>query len=58
VHVQSRLQPERPGAPLAITPDGLPCNEHWRGTAVNAYESGIIDELAADAIDRALRRPE
>jgi hypothetical protein len=40
----------------AITPDGLPGHEPWRGAAIRTYESGMMDEMAADAIDRALRR--
>ena len=37
-------------------PHGLPAHEPWRGAAIHAYESGIMDELTADAIGRALRR--
>lgn len=54
--INVRTSVDRRGRPHAMTPDGLPAHEPWRGAAIHAYESGVMDELTADAIDRALRR--
>lgn len=39
----------------ATTPDGLPAEEPWRGAAAHAYESGAMDELLVDAVNRIAR---
>ena len=39
----------------ATTPDGLPAEEPWRGAAEHAYESGAIDALLIDAMNRIAR---
>lgn len=36
----------------ACTPDGLPGEEPWRGAAQHANDSGILDEMAADTLER------
>jgi hypothetical protein len=43
------------GRPHACTPDGWPAHEPWRGAPVHAHESGAIDAVVMQALDR-LRR--
>jgi hypothetical protein len=43
------------GVLWAATPDALPAEEPWRGAAEHAHESGVIGQMAAEAIERALR---
>ncbi|MGY1667578.1 hypothetical protein [Geodermatophilus sp. SYSU D00696] len=45
------------GRPHATTPDGLPAEEPWRGAAVHAYDSGVIDEVVANAMEKYRTRP-
>lgn len=44
------------GRPWAVTPDGLPGEEPWRGVAVHAEESGAAELLRADTLRRAWRQ--
>lgn len=39
----------------ACTPDGLPAQEPWRGAAEHAHSSGVMEDLARDALERAYR---
>ena len=40
------------GQVWACTADGLPAEEPWRGAAVHVAESGVMDEMAADVLER------
>lgn len=36
----------------ACTPDGLPAEEPWRGAAIHAHASGVMDDLVLQALNR------
>ena len=42
------------GGPHARTPDGWPAHEPWRGAAIHAQESGAVDAVVIQALDRLL----
>ncbi len=45
------------GRPHATTPDGLPAEEPWRGAALHAYDSGVMDAVWANALERYGPKP-
>lgn len=46
---------DRQGRLHAITPDGYPANEPWRGAAIHAHDSGAESQAAAAALGRLFR---
>lgn len=43
------------GRVWAITPDGLPAHEPWRGAAADALESGVEEAAALHALEQMIR---
>jgi hypothetical protein len=43
------------GRPHAGTPDGWPAHEPWRGAAIHAHESGAMNAVVVQGLDRLLR---
>lgn len=50
--IRLRTLIDRRGRLHAITPDGYPAHEPWRGAAIHAHESGAESEAVAAAIER------
>ena len=50
IHVRTGVGPN--GQVWACTADGLPAEEPWRGAAVHAAESGVMDEVGSALLER------
>ena len=53
--IKVRTVVDRLGRPHACTPDGRPAHEPWRGAAIHAQESGAMNAVVIQGLDRLLR---
>jgi hypothetical protein len=52
--IKVRTIVDRLGRPHAFTPDGWPAHEPWRGAAIHTHESGAMNDVVSQALDRLL----
>jgi hypothetical protein len=52
--IKVRTMVDGRGRPHAFTPDGWPAHEPWRGAATHAHESGAMNAVVMQALDRLL----